>query len=124
MISVLFDNDAQMQGQILNRYGIFSDQFKDTISVLLDNDAQMEVRYIRKILKNSDVYKHRVSVLRVNAARIDKTGPPRPGESFLIFNLCDPKVRDYKIKVYYRCVYLPCRPSHYNTLKCCSYEIY
>ena len=44
MISVLFDNDAQMQGQTLNKYDIFNDQFKHPISVLRDNGAQMEVQ--------------------------------------------------------------------------------
>ena len=43
-ISVLFDNDAQMQGQTLNKYDIFNDQFKHPISVLRDNGAQMEVQ--------------------------------------------------------------------------------
>ena len=47
MISVLFDNDAQMQGQTLNKYDMFNDQFKHTISVLLDNDAQTEVQHAK-----------------------------------------------------------------------------
>ena len=47
MTSVLFVNDAQMQGQTLNKYDIFNDQFKHTISVLLENGAQMEVQHAK-----------------------------------------------------------------------------
>ena len=82
-----------MQDQTRNKYAIFNDQFQHTVSVLRDNDAQIEVRHAKKTLKKSDVYKHRVSVLCVNAARIDKINPPRPRENLPNFNLHDYKVR-------------------------------
>ena len=87
MIGVLFDNDAQMQGQTLNKYAIFNDQFKHWISVLRDNDAQMEVHHAKKLSKKSDVYKHRVSVLRVNTAQMDKTTSLHHIKGHRFFNL-------------------------------------